>query len=91
MNHQVRKIHLILGSLKGVKEIGEEMSSDYLDEDTMKKYSSFVIPKKFVDYKWVLGTMFSTREEFKDVITNYVISNDRDLHFIKNDKTKFKV
>lgn len=49
------------------------------------------MPKKFVDYKWVLGTMFSTKEGFKEVITNYVVKNGRDLHFIKNDTTMVKV
>lgn len=49
------------------------------------------MPKKFVDYKWVLGTKFSIMDEFKDAIANYVVCNGRDLHFIKNDKTLVKV
>lgn len=31
--------------------------------------------------------MFSTKEEFKDAMENYVVNNDRDVHFITNDKT----
>lgn len=43
----------------------EDSSSDYSDKGTKEKYPSFVMPKKFVDYKWVFGTMFSIKEEFK--------------------------
>lgn len=72
-------------------ETDDHSSSDYSDKGTKEKYPSFVMPKKFVDYKWVLGTVFSTKEEFKEAITNYVVDNGRDLHFIKNDKTWVRV
>lgn len=49
------------------------------------------MPKKFVDYKWVLGTMFLIKEEFKDTITNYDVNNGKDVHFIKNYKTKVRL
>lgn len=69
----------------------EDSSSDYSNKGTKEKYPSFLMSKKFVDYKWVLGTMFSTKEEFKEAIANYTVNNDIDLHFIKNDKTNVRV
>ena len=39
----------------------EDSSSDYSDKGTKEKYPSFVMPNKFVDYEWVLGTIFSTK------------------------------
>ncbi|CAK8531242.1 unnamed protein product [Lathyrus sativus] len=72
-------------------ESDEDSSNDYSDEGTKKKYLSCFMPKKFLDYKRVLGTMFSTKEEFKEEIANYGVNNGRDLHFIKNDKTRVRV
>ncbi|CAK8569767.1 unnamed protein product [Lathyrus sativus] len=72
-------------------EIDEDSSGDYLDEGTKENFSSFVMPNKFLDYKWVLGIMFSPKEEFKEAITNYDVHNGRDLPFIKNDKIGVKM
>ncbi|CAK8540793.1 unnamed protein product [Lathyrus sativus] len=68
-------------------ETSEDSSSDYSDEGIKEKYPSFVMPKKLLDYKWVLGTMFTINEDFKEAIANYVVNNGRDFHFIKNYKT----
>ncbi|XP_058784823.1 uncharacterized protein LOC131659683 [Vicia villosa] len=67
------------------------MSSDYSDESGKVKYPSFVPPKKFNDYKWVLGSLFSTREEFKEAVSSYAVHNGRDLRYLKNDKTRVRV
>ncbi|KAI5406812.1 hypothetical protein KIW84_053181 [Lathyrus oleraceus] len=40
-------------------ETDEDSSSDYSDKGSKEKYPSFVMPKKFVDYKWVLGDKFT--------------------------------
>lgn len=69
-------------------ETDDDMSSDYSNEGLKVKLSSFVMPKKFSDYKWELGVMFSTNEEFKGAIINYPIHNGRDLRFANNDKTR---
>lgn len=49
------------------------------------------MPKRMDDYKWILGSLFSTREEFKAAIITYAIHNGRDLRWIKNDKTRVRV
>ncbi|XP_058757061.1 uncharacterized protein LOC131630284 [Vicia villosa] len=64
------------------------MGSDYSDESGKVKYPSFVPPKKFNDYKWVLGSLFSTREAFKEAVSSYDVYNGRDLRYLKNDKTR---
>ncbi|XP_027191068.1 uncharacterized protein [Cicer arietinum] len=43
------------------------------------------------DYKWILGTLFTCKEEFKEATTIYAIHNGRDLKFIKNDKLRVRV
>ncbi|XP_058760393.1 uncharacterized protein LOC131633723 [Vicia villosa] len=72
-------------------ESQDEMSSDYSDEGEKAKHPSFVAPKNFNDYKWVLGTLFSTKEEFKEAVASYAVHNGRDLRFVKNDKTRVRV
>nr|XP_027191059.1 uncharacterized protein LOC101498519 [Cicer arietinum] len=67
----------------------EELESDDLQETD--KYPLFVMPKKMEDYKWVLGTLFTGKEEFKEAMTTYAIHNGRDLKFIKNDKLRVRV
>ncbi|XP_058733836.1 uncharacterized protein LOC131605506 [Vicia villosa] len=67
------------------------MSSDYSDEGEKAKHPSFVAPKNFNDYKWVLGTLFSTKEDFKEAVASYAVHNGRDLRFVQNDKTKVRV
>ncbi|WJX18608.1 hypothetical protein P8452_08390 [Trifolium repens] len=42
-------------------------------------------------YKWVKGTTFSTREEFKNAISTYSVVNNVDLWYIKNDKERVRV
>lgn len=37
-----------------------------------------------------LGTQFSIKEKFKELVANYDVNNGRDLHFIKNDKTRVR-
>ncbi|CAK8531321.1 unnamed protein product [Lathyrus sativus] len=49
------------------------------------------MPKKFNYYKWILGLLFSTNEEFKEAIASYVVHNGRDLRYLKNDKTRVRV
>lgn len=40
------------------------------------------------DYKWQLGIVFSTREEFRGAVVTYAIHNGRNLKFQKNDKRR---
>ncbi|GAU19392.1 hypothetical protein TSUD_76360 [Trifolium subterraneum] len=68
-----------------------DTENDESDDGTKVHYPPFVMPKKMEGYKWVKGTTFSTREEFKEVISTYVVTNNRDLRFIKNDKERVRV
>lgn len=43
------------------------------------------------NYKWELGTYFSTKDDFKKGIRNYAIHSGRNLKFKKNDKKRMKV
>src|SRR4051812_5133009 len=67
------------------------MSNDYSDEGRKVKHPLFVMPKKFNDYKWVLGSLFLTNDEFKEAIASYDVHNGRNLRFLKNDKTRVRV
>lgn len=49
------------------------------------------MPKKMAGYKWTLGARFSSKEEFKEAISNYSVCNAKDLKFLKNDKTRVRV
>lgn len=42
------------------------------------------------NYKWGVGMFFSSKVEFKEAITSYVVQNGRDLRSIKNDKVRVK-
>ncbi|GAU33369.1 hypothetical protein TSUD_364940 [Trifolium subterraneum] len=68
-----------------------DTENDESDDGTKVHYPPFVMPKKMEGYKWVKGTTFSTREEFKEAISIYVVTNNRDLRFIKNDKERVRV
>jgi len=71
--------------------VSDESGENSDEESTKEKFSGFVMPKKMLDYKWVLGTLFTDREEFKDAIATYSVHDGVDLKMIKNDKTKVRV
>ncbi|GAU47056.1 hypothetical protein TSUD_181690 [Trifolium subterraneum] len=68
-----------------------DTENDESDDGTKVHYPPFVIPKKMEGYKWVKGTTFSTREEFKEAISTYAVTNNRDLRYIKNDNERVRV
>jgi hypothetical protein len=51
---------------------------------------SFVMPKDMRDYKWVLCSKFSSKQEFKEAIRTYSIHNNKGIKLSKNDKTRCK-
>ncbi|KAK2408033.1 hypothetical protein QL285_043581 [Trifolium repens] len=51
---------------------------------------SFVMPKNMTNYKWVLCSKFSSKQEFKDAIKTYSIHNNKGIKLSKNDKTRCK-
>ena len=70
--------------------VSDESGENSDEESTRKKFPGFVMPKKMLDYKWVLGTLFSDREEFKAAITTYAVHNGVDVKIIKNDKIRVR-
>jgi len=40
---------------------------------------------------FVLGLTFSSKQEFKDVVTNYAFNNGNDVQIVKNDKGRLVV
>lgn len=71
--------------------VSDESGENSDEESTKKKFSGFVMPKNMLDYKWVLGTLFSDREEFKAAIATYAVHNGIDVKMIKNDKIRVRV
>lgn len=84
---------------KLMSEIDEEYDSEVLETDVDSEgdevpkigYLSFVMPKKMLDYKWILGSKFSSKEEFKEAVTIYSIHNGYDIKYAKNDKIRVRV
>ena len=78
-----------------VKGSDDEYNSSDLetdsDDEEKEHYPPFVMPKKMVDFKWTLGSKFSTKDEFKEAVMNYSIYNRYDIRYIKNDKIRVKV
>ena len=61
--------------MKGLVSENQKYNTKYLDtnfashfdDDAIKQhYPSFVIPRKIVDFKWILGTKFSTKFQSKN-------------------------
>jgi hypothetical protein len=89
---------LFIGKRKRTLIVSEEHDSsdlntenDESDDGTKEHYPPFVMPKNMTGYKWVKGTTFSTREEFKKAISDFSVANNVDLKFIKNDKERVRV
>ncbi|XP_058742069.1 uncharacterized protein LOC131614513 [Vicia villosa] len=43
------------------------------------------------DFKWEVGSYFSSKDDFKEAITSYAVHNGRNLKFTKNDKVRVRV
>lgn len=74
---------------KKIDDVGEKLESGcetYGDVCNRKKYHVFNLPKNMSDYKWELGTYFSTKADFMEAITTYAVQSGRDLKFSKNEK-----
>ncbi|CAK8576605.1 unnamed protein product [Lathyrus sativus] len=72
-------------------ESEDDISCEHSHEDENVKYPSFVMPKRFNHYKWVLRSFFSTKRELEEVIASYVVHNGRDLRCLKNDNIRVRV
>ncbi|RYR27746.1 hypothetical protein Ahy_B01g051784 [Arachis hypogaea] len=47
--------------------------------------------KDMSSYKWEVGTVFASREEFKDAVTSYVVQTRRRLRYAKLDLVRVRV
>ncbi|KEH36888.1 hypothetical protein MTR_2g023720 [Medicago truncatula] len=63
--------------LNHFKQVLLEDDDDDSDDSNKEHYPPFVMPKKMTDFKWVLGAIFGTKDEFKEAIINYAIYNAR--------------
>ncbi|RYR72345.1 hypothetical protein Ahy_A02g006550 [Arachis hypogaea] len=62
------------------------------DEDgTRKRYPIHRPLKNMSEYTWEVGTLYVSREEFKDCATAYAVSSGRGLRFTKVDLKRVKV
>ncbi|KAK2368733.1 hypothetical protein QL285_081908 [Trifolium repens] len=84
-----RKRTLIVSEEHDGSDLNTE--NDESDDGTKEYYPPFVMPKNMTGYKWVKGTTFLTREEFKKAISDFSVANNVDLKFIKNDKERVRV
>ncbi|RYR39995.1 hypothetical protein Ahy_A09g045642 [Arachis hypogaea] len=84
---------------EGQKEsIPSYNSEDFLDiplsedeEDMGKRFPIHRPLKNMSEYKWEVGTLYVSREEFKDCATAYAVSSGRGLRFSKVDLRRVKV
>ncbi|XP_058786956.1 uncharacterized protein LOC131661430 [Vicia villosa] len=56
-----------------------------------KKYPIFKIQKDMSNYKWEVGTYFTSKDDFKEAITSYVVQSGRYLRYTKKDKIRVRV
>ncbi|RYQ95182.1 hypothetical protein Ahy_B08g090243 isoform A [Arachis hypogaea] len=93
------------GKEKVVAGLGDEKegydSEEFLDmpitdddengNSVAKKYPLHKQLKDMSEYKWEVGTLYVSREEFKDCATAYAVHTGRDLRFDKVDLRRVKI
>ncbi|WVZ21758.1 hypothetical protein V8G54_000302 [Vigna mungo] len=87
-----------MNDLRGISD--NEWVSDHLDsgpdsedEGSIPRtvFPTFSMPKVLEEYKWEVGTYFTEKNEFKEAIRTYALSNGRNLKFLKNDNKRVSV
>lgn len=80
----VNKDEVSTKNFRGLSDIEEydndELPHEYYSEDDeilKDDFQIFKLSKRIEDYKWEVGTYFSTNKDFKEVIRTY------DIHFRK--------
>ena len=76
---------------QGHYESEELLSGSEEDEDPPRRFPSFNEVPDLTDFKWEVGTLFGTKDEFKDAIKTYAVHSGRDLKFEKNDSYRVRV
>ncbi|RYQ83673.1 hypothetical protein Ahy_B10g102444 [Arachis hypogaea] len=67
----------------------EELSSED-DESSKKKIFIHKELKDMSNYKWEFGTLYATKEEFKEVVTSYAIHTGRNIKFPMVDNVRVR-
>ncbi|XP_058742412.1 uncharacterized protein LOC131614892 [Vicia villosa] len=82
------------GSDNDIEDLGSDCDSDDSSRARRKKYPIFKLLKDMSNYKWEVGTYFTTKEDFKEAIVTYAVHSGRDLscsreYHVKLLKTKW--
>ncbi|XP_058755786.1 uncharacterized protein LOC131629000 [Vicia villosa] len=79
------------GSDNDSEDLGSDCDSDDSSRARRKKCPIFKLLKDMSNYRWEVGTYFTTKEDFKEAIVTYAVHSGRDLRFTKNDKIRVRV
>ncbi|KAF7845481.1 putative transcription factor interactor and regulator CCHC(Zn) family [Senna tora] len=73
------------------EELGScEERSDSSDEEVVKRnFPRWREPRDWEDYKFELGTIFGTKQEFINAVKTFGVFNGRGVKFAKNDKKRW--
>ncbi|KAF7814423.1 Sporozoite surface protein 2 [Senna tora] len=74
------------------EELGScEERSDSSDEEVVKRnFPRWREPRDWEDYKFELGTIFGTKQEFINAVKTFGVFNGRGVKFAKNDKKRVR-
>ena len=61
------------------------------DKESYGSFPTFSMPKSMDQYKWEVGTYFTEKKEFIEIIRTYALANGKNLIFDRNDKNKVTV
>ncbi|WVY91150.1 hypothetical protein V8G54_036664 [Vigna mungo] len=87
-----------MNDVRGISDnewVSDDLDSgpDSEDESSIPRtlFPTFSMPKILEEYKWEVGTYFTEKNEFKEAIRTYALSNGRNLKFLKNDNKRVSV
>ncbi|RYR10891.1 hypothetical protein Ahy_B05g079366 [Arachis hypogaea] len=60
------------------------------DNDEATRYPTHKDVKDMTSYKWEVGTVYASREEFKDTITAYAVQTRREIKYAKLDVVRVR-
>ena len=70
------------------EEVGGENGDNGYIKNRLPRHK---LLKNMSEYKWELGTLYNTREDFKDAIISYAVHSGKGLKFRKNDNERVLV
>ena len=69
----------------------EDADENEGNEYIMNRFPTHKLLKNMSEYKWEVGTLYNTKEDFKEAISTYAVHVGKGLKFIKNDKERVRV